>query len=100
MFSVAQSIPQRYHSCIVFRRIVAGLKRGLRAARRGWRVERTRRWVMSLDTAHLLALMKNSADTDLDAQDGDGIIQLAYESYPEGQKDAIIQRIAEHLVSE
>ncbi len=55
---------------------------------------------MSLDTAHLLALMKNSADTDLDAQDGDGIIQLAYESYPEGQKDAIIQRIAEHLVSE
>ena len=53
---------------------------------------------MSLDTAHLLALMTNSAGTSLDAQDGDGLVQLAFESYPEGQKDAIIQRIAEHLV--
>ncbi len=97
-FSVAYSIAQQYHFRIVFRQITAGLKRGLRAARRGWRVEHARRWVMSLDTAHLLALMTNSAGTSLDAQDGDGLVQLVFDSYPEGQKDAIIQRIAEHLV--
>lgn len=84
----------------MFRRIAAGLKRGFRTARRGWRVEHTRRWLMSLDMAHLLALMTNSAGTGLDAQDSDGLVQLAFGSYPEGQKDAIIQRIAEHLVPE
>ena len=36
-------------------------------------------------------------DTGLDKQDCDGLVQLAYNSYPEGHRDAIIDRIIEHL---
>jgi hypothetical protein len=68
------------------------LKRLLRAMR----VRRTRRWILSLDRAQLLALMLTQ-DTGLDGQDCDGLVQLAFESYPDGHKDAIVNRIAEHL---
>jgi len=36
-------------------------------------------------------------DTGLDKQDCDGLVQLAFESYPDGHKGAIVNRIAEHL---
>jgi len=68
------------------------LKRLLRA----WNVHRTRRWILSLDQAQLLTLLL-SPDNPLDKQDCDGLVQLAYESYPDGHKEAIVNRIAEHL---
>ena len=72
---------------------VVGLLKTLLRARK---VRRTRRWILSLDQAELLALLL-SPDNPLDKQDCDGLAQLAYESYPEGHKDAIVDRIAEHL---
>ena len=63
---------------------------------RARRVQRTRRWILTLDRAELLALLLQP-DTGLDKQDCDGLVQLAFESYPDGHKDAIINRIAEHL---
>jgi len=36
-------------------------------------------------------------DRGLDKQDCDGLVQLAFESYPDGHKDAIVNRIAQHL---
>lgn len=60
------------------------------------RVKEIRRWILSLDRAQLLALMLEP-DTGLDMQDCDGLVQLAFESYPDGHKDAIVTRIAEHL---
>jgi hypothetical protein len=63
---------------------------------RARRVSRTRRWILSLDRAQLLALLLES-DPGLDKQDCDGLVQLAFESYPDGHKQAIINRIAEHL---
>ncbi len=36
-------------------------------------------------------------DTGLDQQDCDGLVQLAFKSYAEGHKDAIVNRIAQHL---
>jgi hypothetical protein len=69
----------------------------IKAIARRRRVKRMRQWVASLDKAHLLALMLDST-TGLDMHDCDGLVQLAFDSYPRGQKDAIIQRIAEHLV--
>lgn len=56
----------------------------------------TRRWILSLDRASLLALIVKDG-TGLDKQDLDGLVQLAFESYPDGHKDAIVNRIAEHL---
>jgi hypothetical protein len=53
---------------------------------RARRVRRTRQWILSLDKAQLLALMLQ-----------DGLVQLAFETYPDGHKDAIVNRIAEHL---
>ena len=67
---------------------------------RARRVRRTRSWILSLNQAQLLALVTNEAllqDTQIDRQDCDGIVQLAFESYPDGHKDAIVNRIAEHL---
>ena len=55
------------------------LKRLLRARN----VRRIRRWILSLDQAQLLALLL-SPDNPLDKQDCDGLVQLAYESYPDG----------------
>jgi hypothetical protein len=63
---------------------------------RGLRVRRTRRWIRSLDKSQLLALIVTE-DIGLDKQDCDGLVQLAFESYPDGHKDAIVNRIAEHL---
>lgn len=63
---------------------------------RAMRIRRARRWILSLDQAQLLALMLKK-DTGLDMQDCDGLVQLAFESYPDGHKDAIVNRIAEHL---
>jgi len=63
---------------------------------RARRVRRTRRWILTLDQAQLLALLLQQ-DMGLDKQDCDGLVQLAFESYPDGHKDAIINRIAEHL---
>lgn len=60
------------------------------------RLRRTRRWILSLDKAQLVALIV-AKDTGLDKQDCDGLVQLAFESYPDGHKDAIVNRIAEHL---
>jgi hypothetical protein len=60
------------------------------------RLRRTRRWILSLDQAHLLALILKQ-DSGLDKQDCDGLVQLAFESYPDGHKDGIVNRIAEHL---
>jgi hypothetical protein len=51
-----------------------GLFRRLLRARR---VRRTRRWILSLDQAELLALLLKP-DTGLDKQDCDGLVQLAY----------------------
>ena len=68
------------------------LNRVLRARR----VRRTRRWILSLDQAEMLALLLKP-DTGLDKQDCDGLVHLAFESYPDGHRDAIINRIAEHL---
>jgi len=51
---------------------------------------------LALDQAQLLALVLQK-DTGLDKQDCDGLVQLAFESYPDGHKDAIVNRIAEHL---
>lgn len=65
---------------------------------RARRVRRTRRWILSLGKAQLLALIV-AEDTGLDKQDCDGLVQLAFESYPHGHKDAIVSRIAEHLNS-
>jgi hypothetical protein len=67
------------------------------------RVNRNRAWILSLDKAQLLALILES-DTGLDLQDCDGLVKLALWNDPEapkdaeGQKDAIVQRIAEHLL--
>jgi len=63
---------------------------------RAWHIKKTQRWLLSLSQAELLALMLEK-DTGLDEQDCDGLVQLAFESYPDGHKDAIINRIAEHL---
>jgi len=60
------------------------------------RDRRTRRWLLSLDQAGLLALMLRT-DTGLDKQDCDGLVQLAYNTCPDGRRDAIIDRIIEHL---
>lgn len=60
------------------------------------RVNRNRLWILSLDKAHLLVLL-TQPDTGFDKQDCDGLVQLAFQSYPEGQKDAIVQRISEDL---
>ena len=60
------------------------------------RDRRTRRWILSLDQAGLLALMLRT-DTGLDKQDCDALVQLAYNTYPDGHRDAIIDRIIEHL---
>lgn len=60
------------------------------------RVRQTRRWILSLNQEQLLALMLRE-DTGLDKQDCDGLVQLAFTSYPAGHKDAIIDRIAKHL---
>lgn len=54
------------------------------------------KWIRSLDYAQLLDLMLKP-DTGLDKQDCDGIVQLMHESYPDGQRDVIVGRIAEHL---
>ena len=62
------------------------------------RANRNRSWILSLDQVQLLTLMLES-DTGLDMQDCDGLVQLAFNSYPEGQKEAIAQRIAEHLLT-
>ena len=40
-------------------------------------MRRTRRWILSLDQAELLALLLKP-DTGLDKQDCDGLVQLAY----------------------
>jgi hypothetical protein len=63
---------------------------------RAKRLRPVRQWILSLDKAQLLALMLEP-DTGLDKQDLDGLVQLAFESYPEGCKDAIVDRLAEHL---
>jgi hypothetical protein len=55
-----------------------------------------RHWILSLDRAELLALM-TQPETGLDEQDCDGLVQLAFSSYPDGHKNAIVDRIAEHL---
>ena len=68
----------------------------LKSVLRARRVRRTRRWILSLDQAQLLALMLEK-DTGLDKQDCDGLVQLAFESYPDGHRDAIVSRISEHL---
>lgn len=63
-------------------------------------VRRTRRWILSLDRAQLLALLMEDAllrYPQIDQQDCDGVVQLAFESYPDGHKDAIVNRLAEHL---
>ena len=60
------------------------------------RVRRNRRWILSLDKAMLLALAIEP-DMGLDLQDCDGLVQLAFKTYPDGHKDAIVNRIAEHL---
>jgi hypothetical protein len=73
--------------------LTVGIFSGLIRARR---VRHRRRWLLSLDRAQLLALIMES-DTGLDKQDLDGLVQLAFESYPDGQRDAIVSRIAEHL---
>ena len=65
-------------------------------AAKTWRVWRARRWILSRDKAELLALI-TAPDTGLDQQDLDGLVQLAFNSYADGQRDAIINRIAEHL---
>jgi len=39
------------------------------------------------------------ADSGLDQQGRDGLVQLAFESYPEGHKNAIVDRLAAHLNS-
>jgi hypothetical protein len=70
------------------------VKRLLRAGH----IRRTRRWILSLDQAQLLALIV-AEDNGLDKQDCDGLVQLAFESYPDGHKNAIVNRIAEHLNS-
>jgi hypothetical protein len=72
---------------------VAALKKLLRARR----VRRLRRWILSLDDASLLALIKDHRRMGLDDQDSDGLVQLAFKTYPEGHKEAIVNRIAEHL---
>jgi hypothetical protein len=54
-------------------------------------------WLRSLGRADLLALMLEHAGSVLDKQDCDGLVQLSFQSYPDGHKDAIINRIAEHL---
>lgn len=67
------------------------------------RVNRNRVWILSLDKVQLLALMLEP-DTGLDLQDCDGLVKLAFWNDPEppkdaeGKKEAIIQRIAEHLI--
>ena len=60
------------------------------------RDRRTRRWILSLDQAGLLQLALQP-DTGLDKQDCDGLVQLAYKSYPDGHRGAIVDRIIEHL---
>ena len=60
------------------------------------RLERTQAWILSLDKALLLALLIQP-NTGLDKQDLDGLVQLAFDSYPEGQKDVIVARLADHL---
>lgn len=74
-------------------RVAVGLWNRFIKARR---VRRTRRWILSLDQAQLLTLIVTE-DTGLDKQDCDGLVQLAFESYPDGHKDAIVNRISEHL---
>ena len=82
----------------VLQRVKAAWVKGLR----GYRVERTRRRLISLTADEwlnmMLKVMREHNQTLLDQQDIDGLVQLSYDSYPKGQKDAIIQRIAEHLV--
>lgn len=63
---------------------------------KGMRDRYTRRWLLSLDRTRLLALMLNP-DAGLDMQDCDGLVQLAFNSYPDGHKDTIVNRIADHL---
>jgi len=63
--------------------------------------ERNRSWLLSLSREQLLELMLQS-DTGIDMQDADGLVKLVFTSIEEWQnnpreKDAIIQRIAEHL---
>ena len=61
------------------------------------RIKRNRRWILSLSRGALLALALEP-DTGLDKQDCDGLVQLAFNSYPDGHKDAIVDRIAQDLV--
>lgn len=63
---------------------------------RAVKVRRTRRWILSLDSAEMLALMVQP-DTGLDTQDCDGLVQLAFDSCPDARKQAIVDRIADHL---
>ena len=71
----------------------------IRLGRERKRVQRNRLWLLSLDKAQLLVLVTfTSPLPGLDKQDHDGLVQLAFQSYPEGQKDAVVQRIAEHLI--
>jgi hypothetical protein len=76
------------------------LRKGVRAFRDGFarsrQIQENRRWLLSLDQAHLLALI-TEPDAGLDKQDLDGLVQITFETYPEGQRDAIITRIATHL---
>jgi hypothetical protein len=68
------------------------LKKILRARQ----VRRNRRWILSLSQAQLLSLIVR-ADNGLDNQDCDGLVQLAYKTYEDGHKDAIVNRMAAHL---
>ncbi len=84
-----EAVSKGHAAHIMFTTIKAALNRR--------RVSRNRLWILSLDKAGLLALIVEP-DTGLDGQDCDGLVQLAFRSYPEGQRDAIIERIAEHLI--
>ena len=63
---------------------------------RGRDVRQKQLWVLSLEEAQLLALLFQP-DSGLDREDCDGLVQLAFNTYVEGHRDAIIKRIAEHL---
>jgi len=66
--------------------------------RREWRVRRTKKWILSRDMAELLVLIsEENVGRYFDKQDLDGLVQLAFNTYPEGQKDAIVTRLAVHL---
>lgn len=66
---------------------------------RGRHLRQKRQWISSLGKSQLLALLFQP-DSGLDREDWDALVQLAFNTYSEGHRDRIIQRIAEHLTVE